>query len=127
MMRTESRVFAFKIIFSTLFESDAEEAKLNFGENLSFSEQDKDFANNILTEFISNKTVLEAELKTVLENYELGRIYKVDLALIYLGMTEIKYIKTPKPVVINEVLEIAKKFSTENSSKFINGVLAKIE
>lgn len=126
-MRTESRVFAFKIIFSTLFESDAEEAKLNFGENLSFSEQDKDFANNILTEFISNKTVLEAELKTVLENYELGRIYKVDLALIYLGMTEIKYIKTPKPVVINEVLEIAKKFSTENSSKFINGVLAKIE
>lgn len=126
-MRTESRVFAFKIIFSTLFESDAEEAKLNFGENLSFSEQDNDFANNILTEFISNKTVLEAELKTVLENYELGRIYKVDLALIYLGMTEIKYIKTPKPVVINEVLEIAKKFSTENSSKFINGVLAKIE
>ena len=80
-----------------------------------------------MTEFISNKTVLEAELKTVLENYELGRIYKVDLALIYLGMTEIKYIKTPKPVVINEVLEIAKKFSTENSSKFINGVLAKIE
>ena len=126
-MRTESRVFAFKIIFSTLFESDAEEAKLNFGENLSFSEQDKDFANNILTEFISNKTVLDAELETVLENYELGRIYKVDLALIYLGMTEIKYIKTPKPVVINEVLEIAKKFSTENSSKFINGVLAKIE
>ena len=126
-MRAESRVFAFKIIFSTLFDSDAEEAKLNFEENLDFSDKDKQFADSILTEFISNKTALEEELKNVLENYELDRIYKVDLALIYLGMTEIKYIKTPKPVVINEVVEIAKKFSTENSSKFVHGILAKIE
>ncbi|MBP3389816.1 MAG: transcription antitermination factor NusB [Clostridia bacterium] len=126
-MRAESRVFAFKIIFSTLFDSDAEEAKLNFEENLDFSDKDKQFADSILAEFISNKTALEEELKNVLENYELDRIYKVDLALIYLGMTEIKYIKTPKPVVINEVVEIAKKFSTENSSKFVHGILAKIE
>ena len=126
-MRTESRVFAFKIIFSTLFESDAEEAKLNFEENLNFSKNDKDFANSILAEFTNNKLALEEELTTFLENYELDRIYKVDLALIYLGMTEIKYIKTPKPVVINEVVEIAKKYSTENSSKFVHGILAKIE
>ena len=126
-MRAESRVFAFKIIFSTLFDSDAEEAKLNFEENLDFSDKDKQFADSILAEFISNKTALEEELKNVLENYEIDRIYKVDLALIYLGMTEIKYIKTPKPVVINEVVEIAKKFSTENSSKFVHGILAKIE
>ena len=126
-MRAESRVFAFKIIFSTLFDSDAEVAKLNFEENLDFSDKDKQFADSILAEFISNKTALEEELKNVLENYELDRIYKVDLALIYLGMTEIKYIKTPKPVVINEVVEIAKKFSTENSSKFVHGILAKIE
>ena len=39
---------------------------------------------------------------------------------------EIEYIKTPKPVVVSEIVEIAKKFSTEKSSKFINGVLAKV-
>jgi N utilization substance protein B len=97
----------------------------NFQEN--FSDKDKEFAENILKEFTENKPTLQEELKTNLENYELDRIYKVDLALIYLGMTEIKYIKTPKPVVINEVVEIAKKFSTENSQKFVHGVLAKIE
>ena len=124
-MRAESRVFAFKMIFSTLFESDLTEAMENFQEN--FSDKDKEFAENILKEFTENKPTLQEELKTNLENYELDRIYKVDLALIYLGMTEIKYIKTPKPVVINEVVEIAKKFSTENSQKFVHGVLAKIE
>ena len=123
-MRAESRVFAFKMIFSTLFESDLNEAKENFQEE--FSENDKAFAESILGAFTENKFALEQELKSVLENYEIDRIYKVDLALIYLAMTEIKYIKTPKPVVVNEALEIAKKFSTENSSKFINGVLAKI-
>ena len=124
-MRAESRVFAFKMIFSTLFESDLTEAMENFQEN--FSDKDKEFAENILKEFTENKPTLQEELKTNLENYELDRIYKVDLALIYLGMTEIKYIKTPKPVVINEVVEIAKKFSSENSQKFVHGVLAKIE
>lgn len=124
-MRAESRVFAFKMIFSTLFESDLTDTMENFQEN--FSDKDKEFAENILKEFTENKPTLQEELKTNLENYELDRIYKVDLALIYLGMTEIKYIKTPKPVVINEVVEIAKKFSTENSQKFVHGVLAKIE
>lgn len=123
-MRAESRVFAFKMIFSTLFESDLNKAKENFQEE--FSENDKAFAESILGAFTENKSALEQDLKSVLENYEIDRIYKVDLALIYLAMTEIKYIKTPKPVVVNEALEIAKKFSTENSSKFINGVLAKI-
>ena len=124
-MRAESRIFAFKMIFSTLFESDLTDTMENFQEN--FSDKDKEFAENILKEFTENKPTLQEELKTNLENYELDRIYKVDLALIYLGMTEIKYIKTPKPVVINEVVEIAKKFSTENSQKFVHGVLAKIE
>lgn len=124
-MRAESRVFAFKMIFSTLFESDLTDTMENFQEN--FSDKDKEFAENILKEFTENKPTLQEELKTNLENYEIDRIYKVDLALIYLGMTEIKYIKTPKPVVINEVVEIAKKFSTENSQKFVHGVLAKIE
>ena len=124
-MRAESRVYAFKMIFSTLFESDLTDTMENFQEN--FSDKDKEFAENILKEFTENKPTLQEELKTNLENYELDRIYKVDLALIYLGMTEIKYIKTPKPVVIHEVVEIAKKFSTENSQKFVHGVLAKIE
>jgi len=49
---------------------------------------------------------------------------KVDLTLLKLGLYELEYVKkTPKKVVINEILEIAKEFSTEKSSSFINGIL----
>lgn len=123
-MRAESRIFAFKMIFSTLFQTDLEDAKENFAKDCTGV--DTTFVESVLDAFTKNKASLETQLKGVLENYEIDRIYKVDLALIYLAMTEIYYIKTPKPVVVNEVVEIAKKFSTEKSSKFINGVLAKI-
>ena len=58
--------------------------------------------------------------------YEPDRIYKIDKALLCLAVTEIYHYKTPAPVVVNEILEISKKFSTEKSSKFINGILGAI-
>ena len=58
--------------------------------------------------------------------YSLDRVYKVDLALIYLAVSEIKYLDTPHQIVINEVVNLAKQFSTEKSSRFINGVLSAI-
>ena len=62
-----------------------------------------------------------------MKGYTIDRLYKVDLAIIILAVIEVKYVKeTPKEVVINEAVELAKKFSTEKSPKFINGVLADI-
>ena len=61
-----------------------------------------------------------------LKNFDYDRLFKVDLALIYLALTEIEYCKTPKAVAINEILEMAKKYSTEKSSKFINGLVSAI-
>ena len=55
------------------------------------------------------------------------RLYKIDLAIIILAVIEVNYVKeTPKQVVINEAVELAKKFSTDKSPKFINGILADI-
>ena len=125
-MRSEARVAAFKIIFSSLFEEalSAKEIVLN---ETQLNDKDELFATELIDAFEKNQSFIENTIKNVLVGYEINRIYKVDLALIYLAAAEIKYIKTPKPVVVNEVLEIAKKFSTENSQKFVNGVLAKIE
>ena len=58
--------------------------------------------------------------------YELERIYKVDLAILVLAVFEIKYSETPRNIVINEAVELAKKYSTDKSYSFINGVLAKV-
>ena len=57
----------------------------------------------------------------------LQRIFKVDLAILVVAIIELKYIKeNPKEVIVNEAVNLAKKYSTDKSPKFINGVLADI-
>lgn len=126
-MRALARIFAFKIIFSQLFiDGSVEEAKNEFPPEENLDEKGKKFAESIIDAFLENKQTIEEKLKNALEKFDYERVYKVDLALLSLALTEILYIGTPKAVVINEVLEISKKYSTEKSSGFINGVLAKI-
>ena len=124
-MRSNSRVFAFKVIFAHLFESDLEETEKVVLEEEKLSAKELEFANEIVGAFIENRYHISNEIDEMLEKYQQERLYKIDLALIYLAIAEIQYIGSPKPVVINEILEIAKRFSTPNSQKFINGVLAK--
>ena len=124
-MRTQAREKAFQLIFERLF------VKENYGFDEEFfaslkKNEDVDFAKELILNFEENKTSLEEMVSKNLVNYELSRVYKVDLALIYLALTEINYCNTPPQVVINETLEIAKRFSTEKSSRFINGVLSSI-
>ena len=58
------------------------------------------------------------------KNFKVERIYKPDLSALLLACYEMKYMEEiPLAVSINEVIEIVKTFSTENSSKFVNGVL----
>lgn len=126
-MRAEARVSAFKVIFSMLFGSESENVSQAVFNESAMKENDEEFAKSLIDSFTVHKTELAEIVKSVLSNYEIDRVYKIDLALIYLAVTEIKYLETPKPIVVNEVLNIAKKFSTENSQKFVNGVLAKID
>jgi len=85
------------------------------------------FISKILKSFADNYNEINEIISQNLKGYTINRLYKVDLALITLAVIELKFIKeTPKEIVINEVVELAKKFSTEKSPKFINGVLADI-
>lgn len=124
-MRNESRENAFKLIFEGLFhEFDKELSKDNLVELKK--EEDIKFFDDIMNAFVENKDNLKTEIESHLKNFEYSRIFKIDLALIYLALTEIEYCNTPKAVAINEVLELAKKYSTDKSSKFINGLVSAI-
>lgn len=60
------------------------------------------------------------------EGWKISRMGKVDLTILRLAVYEIKYDEDiPTSVAINEAVELAKKFGQEESSKFVNGVLAK--
>ena len=72
-------------------------------------------------------TIFGDIIKDNIEGYELDRIYKVDLAILVLAIYELKFENsTPDKVVLNEAIELSKKYSTDKSFSFINGVLAKI-
>ena len=62
----------------------------------------------------------------LLEGWTLDRLPTIDRIVLRMSMFELRFRpETPRPVVINEAVELAKKFSTEDSGRFINGVLAK--
>ena len=122
-MRRDARVVAFQIIFSKMFASDQIEEP--FFDSLK-KENDISFAKSVVENFLEHKQDLDEQIQSGLVGYGLDRVYKVDLALVYLALTEINYLDTPKQVAINEVIEIAKKYSTDKSPKFLNGVLSSV-
>ncbi len=121
MKRTEARELAFKTIYSKFFNPSSEDVFDGANaENLGFVQQ-------ILKNFAEHYNEINELITSHLKNYTLNRLNKIDLAIIVVAVIELKYIKeNPKEVVINEAVELAKKYSTEKSHKFINGLLADI-
>ena len=69
---------------------------------------------------------IDAKINEVSEGWKTGRMGKVDLTLIRLAVYEMKYGETPIGVAINEAVELAKRFSSDEAPAFINGVLGKV-
>lgn len=124
-MRNDARENAFKLIFESLFHDVDKELSLSNLKELK-KEDDQNFFESIINAFASHKDELKVEIESHLKNFDYSRVFRVDLALIYLALTEIKYCECPKAVAINEALELSKKYSTEKSSKFINGLISAI-
>ncbi len=123
MKRTDARELAFKTIYSKFFNpSEYNESIFNKADI-----EGLDFTSKILTNFGAHYTEINDILSTHLKGYTVDRLNKIDLAILAVAIIELQYIKeNPKEVVINEAVELAKKFSTEKSPRFINGVLASI-
>ena len=74
---------------------------------------------------MDSKAVIDAEIAALVENYSPERIDPVDRAILRLGSYEILKTDTPRKVVINEAVELAKRFGTQDSHRFVNGILDK--
>jgi N utilization substance protein B len=88
------------------------------------SEVDKIFAVQLINHVVANQKYLDGLVREKVENWEMERIALIDRILLKIGIAEIFYFPDiPPKVSINEVIEIAKDYSTSNSGKFINGIL----
>jgi N utilization substance protein B len=73
-----------------------------------------------------NKADIDHTIIPYLKGWAFERINKIDLTLLRLAIFEINYLKTTPSIVINEIVEISKKYGTDDSYRFINGVLDRI-
>lgn len=92
-------------------------------ENVSSEGQAYAFADDLVKNTIINLEEIEKKLETLSSNWSLERIVHLDLSILRIAIYEMLFTDTPTPVVINEAIEIAKKYSSESSSKFVNGIL----
>lgn len=126
-MRALAREVAFKIVFENLF-SDGEVDYDSYFEidNISL-EEDKSFVVDLVSLYQDNKQAVGEIINKNLVNYDPSRIYKIDRAIITVAVVEMKFYKqTPLAIVINEAVEMAKKYGTEKSYSFVNGILKTI-
>ena len=85
------------------------------------------FAEPLVRGVIENRDALDHELANLATNWDLHRMAVVDRNILRLAVFEMRHREDIPPVVsINEAVDIAKKFSTDDSGKFVNGILDKI-
>ena len=81
------------------------------------------FANKLLKEVSKNMEELEEIIKAEVKKESLDQIEKVERSVLLVGTAELYYFDTPYQVVINELVELSKKYGGASSGKFVNGVL----
>lgn len=129
MKRTETREMLFKALYEIEIQKDVSEEHIDlFLENNEISDNEAiSYIKKAIKEITERKDELEELIsKNLKKDWTLDRISKTNIALLKLAIYEIKYAEVPFKVAINEAVDLAKKYSEETSSAFINGVLASI-
>ena len=129
MKRTETRELAFRLIYSIEIQKnmDEEQVELFLQENEIEKKEEVNYIKQVFTGIKENKeeilSLIENNLK---EKWSVDRISKIDFAILEVAIFELIYSKLPYKVVINEAVELAKKYGDDNSKSFVNGILASI-
>ena len=129
MKRRELRENVFKMLFRVEFHEENEMAgQLGMLDDEFENIKEEDFAyiNNKCNDIIAKIPEIDEAINASTTGWKTTRMSKVDLSIIRLAVYEIKYEEdVPEKVAINEAIELAKLYGTDNSASFVNGVLAK--
>ena len=130
MTRREIREQVFKMLFRVEFynqEEMSEQIALCEDDACSWKEKDMTYIFEKVEKISEKLEEIDAKINEVSEGWKTGRMGKVDLTLIRLAVYEMLYEEdVPAKVAINEAVELAKQYGTDNSPSFVNGVLAKL-
>ena len=126
--RRTARELALKFLYQTEFNSNSPDSELNsFCDRANVSEEVQNFTQALIKNILFHKKEVDELLEKISANWVPDRMAVIDKNILRLGICELLFDPTTPPkVVINEAVEIAKKFGTEESPDFINGILDKV-
>ena len=105
----------------------ADEVRAQVRNKCSKSGAIEDFACRLSDRTLDNLDAVDRVIERVAENWDLSRMAAIDRNILRVAAVEILlFDDIPEKVTMNEAIEIAKKFSTESSGRFVNGLLDKI-
>jgi N utilization substance protein B len=126
------RIVALQTLYEFEFRTQAEDPNVDADEilarNLERYEtaiEDTGFVKDLVAGVVKEQEALDAKIQPIAPEWPIEQIARIDRAVLRLGIYELLYRgdKVPPKVAINEAVELAKAFGSDNSSKFINGVL----
>lgn len=130
MSRRELREHIFKLLFFVEFHQEnelPEQIRLYLDELPKVSEENDAYIQEKYAHVKKKLTEIDAVLDTVAKGWKTARMGKVELTILRLAVYEMKYDEDiPVGVAINEAVELGKSFGGDDSSAFINGILAKL-
>ncbi|HKV25138.1 MAG TPA: transcription antitermination factor NusB [Candidatus Acidoferrum sp.] len=123
-LRTKAREFAMQMLFQWDM-SQQEPAKLEakFWKSAKAAENTRTFANQLFEGALKETKESDELIVQQAKNWKLERLAVIDRAILRLAIHELRTTDTPPKVVLNEAVELAKKFSSEDSAPFVNGIL----
>ena len=130
MKRRKARECALKILYMYEMRQENIEAIIDefWKESPEKNEEVKEFATILAKGAVNNIKIIDKKISEVALNWQIERMSTIDRNILRIGSFEIMFLpEIPPAVSINEAIELAKKYGTEDSPKFVNGILHKIK
>lgn len=127
MKRTQARELCMQLVYEMIMKEEYSLSglQLQVEENPEYLKQES-YMKEVLNHVIEKKETMDELIGSYSVDWDFDRIARVDLSILKIGFSELLYMPDiPNHVTLNEAVELAKKFGTEHSPSFINGVLGK--
>lgn len=122
--RRKSREYALQMLFQwEMGKQEPSRIEDGFWKIASAEKSTRDFANQLFENAAARAAELDPIISSHAKNWRIERIAAIDRTILRLALAELRATSTPAKVVIDEAVELAKKFSSEDASAFINGIL----
>ena len=123
-LRRKSREYALQMLFQwEMGKQEPSRIEDGFWKIASAQKSTRDFANQLFENAAARAAELDPIISSHAQNWRIERIAAIDRAILRLALAELRATNTPAKVVIDEAVELAKRFSSEDASAFINGIL----